>query len=132
MCRHIDGSVIALANNGMPTAPYFTPDSARYDPRRFSWIGSSNRETEIVMLWHSAPADTIGDLFRQQIIVGGVAPGTATVDYPLVANAILGTKFKIISGYETTGPINLAMERGEVQGDAGRGWTSRRKPKMRS
>ncbi len=58
------------------------------------------------------------------MIIGGVAPGTATVDYPLVANAILGTKFKVISGYASTPPIDLAMERGEVMGDAGLGWTT--------
>jgi tripartite-type tricarboxylate transporter receptor subunit TctC len=117
-----DGSVFALANNGMPTAPYLSPDQARFDPSRFSWIGSTNRESEIVFLWHAAPIDSIDDLFRKEVIVGGVAPGTATVDYPLAANAILGTKFKVISGYESTPQIDLAMERGEVMGDGGLGW----------
>ena len=50
-----DGSVFALANNGMPTAPYLSPDQARFDPSRFSWIGSTDRESEIVFLWHAAP-----------------------------------------------------------------------------
>ena len=119
-----DGSVFALTNNGVPTAPYLSPDQTHFDPRRLSWLGSSNRESEIVFLWHAAPVDSMEDLFRKEVIVGGVAPGTATVDYPLVANVILGTKFKVISGYASTPPIDLAMERGEVMGDAGLGWTT--------
>ncbi len=117
-----DGSVMALANNGMPTAPFLTPDQARFDPTRFSWIGSSNRETQIVIVWNTSPIKTMDDLFKQEVIVGGVAPGTATVDYPLVTNSIIGTKFKIIIGYTTTPVVNVAMERGEVHGDAARGW----------
>jgi len=117
-----DGSVMALANNGMPTAPYLTPDQARFVPTKFSWIGSSNRETQIVIVWNTSPVRTMEDLFTQEVIVGGVSPGTATVDYPLVTNSLLGTKFKIISGYTTTPVVNVAMERGEVHGDAARGW----------
>jgi len=109
-----DGSVVAPANHGMLTTPYLTPPAARYDPSRFSRIGGFNHETEIATLWHTAPVDSTDDLFGKEITVGGVAPGTATVGYALVANATLGTKFKIVSGYETTGPINLAMERGEI------------------
>ncbi len=119
-----DGSVIALANNGMPSAPYLTPDQARFDPVKFSWLGSSNRETQLVIVWHTAPVNSVDDLFSKEVIVGGVSPGTATVDYPMVANQILGTKFKLVSGYTATPAVNLAMERGEIQGDAARGWVT--------
>jgi len=58
------------------------------------------------------------------VTVGAVALGTATMDNPLVANAALGTRFKIIPGYDGTGAIDLAMERGEVDGHAGIGWVT--------
>jgi tripartite-type tricarboxylate transporter receptor subunit TctC len=119
-----DGSVIALVNNGVPTSPFLTPDKVKFDPTKLSWVGATNRETQIVVVWHTAPVTTMEDLFKKEVIVGGVAPGTATVDYPLVANAILGTKFKIVSGYKGTPAVNLAMQRGEIQGDAGRGWVT--------
>ena len=119
-----DGSVIALANNGMPSAPYLTPDQTKFDPAKFSWLGSSNRETQLVIVWHSVPINSVDELFTKEVIVGGVSPGTATVDYPLVTNAILGTKFKLVSGYTATPAVNLAMERGEIQGDAARGWVT--------
>jgi tripartite-type tricarboxylate transporter receptor subunit TctC len=44
--------------------------------------------------------------------------------YPQVANNLLGTQFKIISGYPGGGDINLAMERGEVDGRGSNSWAS--------
>jgi tripartite-type tricarboxylate transporter receptor subunit TctC len=119
-----DGTVIAVDDDGMPTAPLLTPETAHFDSSKFGWIGSPAPETDLVMVWHTAPVQTYEDLFKKQLVVGGVAPGTATVDVPLVTNAFAGTKFKIISGYDSTGSVDLAMERGEVQGQAAIGWIS--------
>ncbi len=116
-----DGTVIGAVTNGMPTAPMLSPDTARFEISRFGWIGSTAPETIMVMMWHASPIFTIKDLFEKETVVGAVAHGTATVDNPLAANAFLGTKFKIVSGYEGTTHIDLAMERGEVMGHAGIG-----------
>ena len=119
-----DGTVIGVVTNGMPTAPLLTPDTARFDVSQFGWIGSQAPETQIVLVSAKAPTQSLADLFTKELIVGGVAPGTATVDMPLVTNAVMGTKFKIVSGYESTGALDLAMERGEIQGQAADGWAS--------
>jgi tripartite-type tricarboxylate transporter receptor subunit TctC len=119
-----DGTVVGLANNAMPTAPILYPKAARFDPAKLSWIGGPSRDAIIVMVWHTSPAQTLDDLFKKEIIVGGAARGSAPVDYPLVANAVLGTKFKLIPGYHGNEAIDLAMERGEIQGNAGLGWVS--------
>lgn len=119
-----DGSVIAIVTNGMPTAPLLTPDVAHFDMTRFRWLGSPGAETQVVMVWHTAKVQTLDDLFKTELVVGAVAPGTATYDVPMVTNAVLGTKFKIVSGYKTTATIDLAMERGEVEGHAALGWIS--------
>ena len=116
-----DGTVIGAITNGMPTAPMLSPDTARFDLVRFGWLGSTAPETIMVMVWHTAPVTSIRDLYEKEVVVGGVAHGTATVDNPLAANAFLGTKFKIVAGYEGTTHIDLAMERGEVMGHAGIG-----------
>lgn len=117
-----DGTVFGLANNGVATAPALTPGSARFDPAKFSWIGSSNREHLVVAVTVRSAAKTMQDMFTTEVIVGAVNTGSANLDYPLVTNAVLGTKFKVISGYEGISGIDLAMERGEVQGNAGLGW----------
>lgn len=130
MARHIytiapkDGSVIGVGNNAMPTAPLLYPDQAKFDPMKLSWIGGPSRDAMVVMVWHTAPVQSIDELFTKELIVGGNSRGSAPVDYALIANEVLGTKFKLISGYGGTGNLDLAMERGEIFGNAGLGWVS--------
>ena len=57
-----DGSTIGAAINGMPTAALFTPEVVQYDPRKFIWIGSTNRDTQISYAWHTASVKTLEDL----------------------------------------------------------------------
>jgi tripartite-type tricarboxylate transporter receptor subunit TctC len=119
-----DGTVIAAPINGLPTAPLLEPAGARFDAARLNWIGSTNRETYVAFTWHSAPVQSLADLMQRQLIVGATAAGTTLVDFPLVTNRILGTKFKVVRGYDSTPQINVAMERGEVEGIGGIGWQS--------
>jgi tripartite-type tricarboxylate transporter receptor subunit TctC len=119
-----DGTAIGSAINGMPTAPLLNPNAARFDAAKINWIGSTNREIQVVMAWHTAPVQTLKDLLTKELVVGASSAGTATHDFPLVANAILGAKYKLVRGYEGTPQINRAMESGEVQGNGGIGWVS--------
>lgn len=119
-----DGTVIGAAINGMPTAPLLKPQSAHFDPAKLFWLGSSDRDTQVVYVWHTAPVQSLDALFKKQLIVGATTPGTTQVDFPMVANAVLGTKFKVVSGYEGTAEINKAMEAGEVQGVGATAWAS--------
>jgi tripartite-type tricarboxylate transporter receptor subunit TctC len=119
-----DGLAFGLAINGLPTAPLLQPDIAKFDPAKFNWIGSTNREIQVATVWHTAPVKTLADLKTTELVVGATTPGTATMDFPAVANSVLGLKFRIVPGYEGTAQINIAMERGEVHGNAGIGWVS--------
>ena len=73
-------------------------------------------------VWHTAPVQSLAELLTKQLVVGGTTPGTTMVDFPLLPNAVLGTKFKIVPGYGSTPQMNQAMERGETQGVAALGW----------
>jgi len=117
-----DGTVIAAPINGIPTAPLLEPAAARFDSARLNWIGSTNRETYVAYAWRAAPVQSLADLMQKDLIVGATAAGTTLVDFPLVANKFLGTKFKVVRGYDSTPQINVAMERGEVEGIGGIGW----------
>jgi tripartite-type tricarboxylate transporter receptor subunit TctC len=119
-----DGTVIGASFNGMPTTPLLQPAGARFDPVKLNWIGSTNRETQVTYLWHTAPAQTFADLERTEVIVGAQAPGSTQYDFPLLANHLFGTKFKIITGYESTPKIHLAMERGEIHGNGATNWST--------
>lgn len=111
-----DGTVIGEAINGMPTAPLLEPTGARFDPNKFNWLGSADSEVQISYVWHTAPVQSYSDLLKKELMVGAGQPGGTTMDFPLIGNAVLGTKFKVISGYKGTTDISKAMEAGEVQG----------------
>jgi tripartite-type tricarboxylate transporter receptor subunit TctC len=119
-----DGTAIGASFNGMPTTPLLQPAGARFDPVKFNWIGSTNRETQVTYLWHTAPAQNLADLERTEVIVGAQAPGSTQYDFPLLANHLFGLKFKIITGYESTPKIHLAMERGEIHGNGATNWST--------
>ena len=119
-----DGTAIGASFNGMPTTPLLQPAGARFDPVKFNWIGSTNRETQVTYLWHTAPAQSLADLERTEVIVGAQAPGSTQYDFPLLANHLFGLKFKIITGYESTPKIHLAMERGEIHGNGATNWST--------
>jgi tripartite-type tricarboxylate transporter receptor subunit TctC len=119
-----DGTVIGAPINGIPTAPLLQPGGAHFDANKLNWIGSTNRETYVGFVWHTAPVQDLADVMRKEVVVGATTAGTTMVDFPLVTNKIIGTRFKIVRGYESTPQINVAIERGELEGNAGIGWQS--------
>ena len=111
-----DGTVMGASFNGMPTTPLLQPTGVRFDPVRINWLGSTNRETQVMYVWHTAPAQVLEDTRGTQIVMGAQAPGSTQFDYPVLANNLFGFKFKVVTGYESTPKIHLAMESGEVHG----------------
>jgi tripartite-type tricarboxylate transporter receptor subunit TctC len=95
-----------------------------YLPTSFSYIGSANQETRVCLATKSQPVKTMDDALTREVVMGGNAPGGAPHDTPIMLNNILGTKFKLVAGYPGTQEIALAVERGEVGGICGFGWTS--------
>jgi tripartite-type tricarboxylate transporter receptor subunit TctC len=118
-----DGTVIGVPINGIPTAPLLQAGT-QFDPTKLIWIGSTNREAYVAFVWHTVPVESITELTSKEVVVGATTPGTTMVDFPLLLNDVLGTRFKVVRGYQGTPQINLAIERGEVQGMGGLGWAS--------
>ena len=111
-----DGTVIGASFNGLPTAPLLQPNGVRFESSKINWIGSTNRETQTMYVWHTAPMQSLDDLKTKEMIVGAQAPGSTQYDYPMLGKALFDMKFKPVTGYKSTSDINLAMERGEVHG----------------
>jgi tripartite-type tricarboxylate transporter receptor subunit TctC len=118
-----DGTAIGAAFAGMPTIPLLQPGGSRFDPTKLNWLGNTNRETHVTYVWHSAPVQSLAELKTKELIMGAQAPGSSQVDFPLLANALLGFKFRVVAGYQSTSKINLALESGEVQGTIA-AWTT--------
>lgn len=117
-----DGTVIGAVNPLITTQPLFYPKRARFDPRTFGWIGSVLRENHIGLARSDSGVTSFDDVFNKELIVAGT--GGATNSYPLLTNAILKTRFKVVSGYKGTAQGMLAVERGEAGGLIGITWAS--------
>jgi tripartite-type tricarboxylate transporter receptor subunit TctC len=118
-----DGTVMALVQRSLPFQQLFAAPAVRYDATKINWIGSTSNETAAAVVWHTAPQQTFSDLLNTETIVGSVGVAGDTDLYPRVLNNLLGTKFRIVSGYSGLAQIVLAMERGEIHGAAYWSWS---------
>lgn len=114
-----DGSVIALVHSSVPFAPLYGESAAKFDPRKFGWLGSIDATSGICVAWHNSKVKTWQDLFDKQYVVGGSGAGSQMETLPAMLNKLFGTKIKVISGYRGGNEVYLAMERGEVDGRCG-------------
>lgn len=111
-----DGTVIGTP---LSTAMVFAatePNQVKYDPRKFSWIGSMAVVQDVITVWHTAPAKTLDDAKRIELIMGATGKGSNSFQDVALTNNLLGTKFKPVRGYKGGAEINIAIERGEVHG----------------
>ena len=119
-----DGTAFGIIGRGTPFDPMLGIEAAKFDPTRFLWLGSMNNEVSVCVSWHTSGVTSYEQLLKQELVVGGTGPSADTDQFPRITNAVLGTKFRIISGYPGGNDISLAMERGEVGGRCGWSWSS--------
>jgi len=120
-----DGSAIGIVFPGAIMTPLLDPGRGlKFDPPKFSYLGTANKEVRVCAMRKESAAKTIADATKTEVLMGATAEGGSTQDYPAVMNEVLGTKFKIIRGYKGTRDITLAVERGETDGLCGWAWTS--------
>ena len=111
-----DGTVIGLINRGVPFEPLFGGNGVRFDPQKFNYIGSPDRDTVVCAARNDAPVKKVEDLLTTQFIVGSTGSGADSQTYPEFLSNLLGVKIKLVQGYPGSRDILLATERGEVQG----------------
>jgi tripartite-type tricarboxylate transporter receptor subunit TctC len=119
-----DGTVFGTVARAAAFEPLFDNPQAKFDPAKLTWIGSMNNEVSICAFWESAGLKSTEQFMTTPLVVGGTGPGADTDNFPLTMNNVLGTKLKLITGYPGGNDVNLAIERGEVQGRCGWSWSS--------
>jgi tripartite-type tricarboxylate transporter receptor subunit TctC len=117
-----DGTVLATVSRGMITEPLL--NDAKFDAAKLSWLGSITSETSVCATWHTSPVKTWPDMFARDFTLGGSATGADPDTFALILRNVLGAKVKLVTGYPGGNEINLAMERGEIDGRCGWSWTS--------
>jgi tripartite-type tricarboxylate transporter receptor subunit TctC len=117
-----DGTEIGIIGPSVPFGPLWTREGVSFEATKFNWLGSLDRWVGIALVWHTAKAQTLEAALKTEVVAGATGSGDVTVTYPRLMNAMLGTKFKIVPGYQGTPDLNLAIERGEVDGRLGWCW----------
>ena len=119
-----DGTVIGAVARGAAFDPLLNESGAQFDASKFSWIGSANNEVSVCVARTSSGITSFSDVLAKPLTVGSTGVGDDTYQFPAVMNAVIGTKFKIVTGYPGGNDVSLALERGEVQGRCGWSWSS--------
>ena len=109
-----DGTYIGMLANSFPAMQATGAEGVQFDCGKFHWIGSITPTVETMTVWKTAGVATIEEARTKEVVAGATGTGAITYTFPKMLNELLGTKFKIVTGYPGGNNINVAMERGEV------------------
>jgi len=110
-----DGTFIGMIQEGLPSLQAVGMAGVQFDAGKFNWLGAIAPTDETVTVWNGAGVATLDDARRRDVVTGATARGSITYTFPALVNELLGTRFKLVTGYSGGNEINLAMERGEVE-----------------
>jgi len=119
-----DGAALGALARAAAFEPLLGNKGAQYDGTKFNWIGSANDEVSVCVAWYTSGVKTFADAQKTQLVVGSGGVSDDTYQYPALLNNMFGAKFKMVPGYPGGNDINLAMERGEVQGRCSIPWST--------
>ncbi len=121
-----DGSYFGVLHGSTLQEEVFKNAAVRFEARRFAWLGNMMSDVDTCVVSTRSGIKSVDDFFTREVIIGASGAGAQSYSFPLIYNEILGTKFKVISGYPGTPERILAMERGELHGACGITTTSYR------
>ena len=115
-----DGSTFVIIASSVAVEPFLKNSQARFDPLKFGWLGSMSQEASYCGVWNRpGNAASWKEVMEKETVFGGGAPSAITSQHPQILLNVLGAKIKVITGYQGSRDINLAMQRGEVHGTCG-------------
>jgi len=117
-----DGSVIATIGRSAPIEPLL--GDAQFDGRSFTWLGSIASNSSVCTTWHTSPVRTWADALTKPFALAGEGSGSDPDSFARILKNIFGAKVKLVTGYPGGSEMNLAIERGEVDGRCGWSWDS--------
>ena len=119
-----EGGTIAALTNGVAMEPLFGNQGARYDALRLNWLGSIGKLENVCATWFSSPTKSIEAARQREVTVAAAGATSNTAIVPRALNALIGTKFKLVAGYDTGSGLTMALERGETEGICGLSWST--------
>ena len=119
-----DGTFLTIVSQGLLVIEATGGKGLQTSLGAFKWLGNFSQSNNVTVTWFTSKVKTLADALARDVTVGATGPGSSTVIGPTLYNSLLGTRFKIVQGYNGTGQINLAMQRGELDGHGTSTWTS--------
>jgi len=122
-----DGLFVGIWNGAFVLRQALGDKAVRLDGRKLGWIGAPTKGTPSCSIMAHTGLKSLKDILaaNRELKMGSVGPGSTYDDLPQILNRTIGTKFKVVSGYEGTSTILVAMRRKEVDGGCW-GWESAR------
>jgi tripartite-type tricarboxylate transporter receptor subunit TctC len=117
-----DGTQIAVFARGIAMQPLLDDTGVQFEATKLNWLGSPASEVSVVFAWHTKPFRTLADLRAREMVVPATGTGADSAIFPYVMNGVLGTKFKVVTGYPGAAETMLSIERGETDGSAATSW----------
>ncbi len=114
-----DGSYIGILLSDTPMASRLRAVGVKYNPKHFKYLGGADYTRSMITVMKRAGVKTIAEARMKQVVFGSTGKGSQTYTIPTTVNAILGTKFKVITGYRGMNGVDGALDKGEVDGRAG-------------
>lgn len=118
-----DGTEFGNIDRALSTESLLDPSAKNpFDALALTWIGSPSQETLVCVSWHTSKVQSIKDVLSKEYVVA--SPGSPSGEQMIanLLNALLGAKVRAVGGYPSGNEMNLAMQRGEVDGRCGMGW----------
>jgi tripartite-type tricarboxylate transporter receptor subunit TctC len=109
-----DGTQLGMLPRDIAINQMLHPQEARYDARRFNWIGRVASYTGVMFVTSRTGVKTAEDLRRTEVVVGAWGVTTDSYVTPTLLNALADMKFKIVTGYRGASDVDLAVERNEA------------------
>ena len=120
-----DGTTLTIVGQGLVVDQALgLNDSFKADLRDFNWIGNVSKANQVLVTWHTSKTKTLKDAMTRETVIAATGAGDISAQVPALLNNVVGTKFKIIQGYPGGKEVNLAMERGELEGRGTNPWVS--------
>jgi tripartite-type tricarboxylate transporter receptor subunit TctC len=114
-----DGASLATFGSFNALESLFGNKNANFETLKFTWIGNMAVDSVACAVWRHSGITSVADMKNKEVIFGSSGAASTTSQHVLAMQNLIGIKAKIITGYKGTKDINLAMQRGEVDGSCG-------------
>jgi len=117
-----DGTFLSVVSQGLLIFEATGQRGLQTSIGNFKWLGSFTQSNNVTVTWHTSKIKTLQDAIANEVTVGASGAAGGSVIGPAIYNAVLGTRFKVVYGYQGGAHIDLAMKRGEVEGLGNNTW----------